>query len=173
MTRPAIDVQVAIESDGWPAHALLEGFCCDTISVTAEYLADYREQPFPVDRYELSLLFTDDAAVRQINHSWRGQDKPTNVLSFPAFPVAPGDMPGPMLGDILLALETVSREAMSMDIPFDNHLTHLLVHGFLHLLGYGHIDEHDARTMESLETRILGALDLSDPYATPIRSEMR
>ncbi len=165
MTLPAIDIQVAIESDGWPAPDLLEGFCRDTVEAAAGYLADSEGQPFPADGCELSLLFTDDAAVREINRRWREQDKPTNVLSFPAFPVAPGGMPGPMLGDILLAQETVSREAVSMDIPFDNHLTHLLVHGFLHLLGYDHIDEREARTMEGLETRILAALDLSDPYA--------
>ena len=113
----------------------------------------------------MSLLFTDDAAVRAINCHWRDQDKPTNVLSFPAFSIAVGDMSGPMLGDILLAREAVSRESVSMDIPFDNHLTHLLVHGFLHLLGYDHVDKRDARTMEGLETRILAELDLSDPYA--------
>ncbi len=165
MTRPTIDIQLAIESDGWPALELLQEFCGDVVGVAAGYLADKRRQPFPQSGCELSLMFTDDAAVREINLRWRDQDKPTNVLSFPGFPIAPGDMPGPMLGDILFAQETVSREAVSMDIPFDNHLTHLLVHGFLHLLGYDHVDERDAHTMEGLETRILAALDLSDPYA--------
>ncbi len=161
---PAIDIQVAIECDGWPAHDLLEAFCRETIDAASTLLAVEEAQPFPHQGCELSLLFTDDASVCAVNSRWRSQDKPTNVLSFPAAPVRPGDMPGPMLGDILLALETVSREAVSQDIPFDNHLTHLLVHGFLHLLGYDHADEREACTMEGLETRILAALDLSDPY---------
>jgi probable rRNA maturation factor len=78
--------------------------------------------------------------------------------------VTPGKMPGPMLGDIILAHETLVREAVDLGKPFDEHLTHLLVHGFLHLFGYDHIDESDAERMESLETRILAGLGLSDPY---------
>jgi probable rRNA maturation factor len=73
-------------------------------------------------------------------------------------------MPGPMLGDIILAQETLVREAAELGKPFDDHLTHLLVHGFLHLFGYDHIDERDAERMESLETGILAGLGLSDPY---------
>ena len=73
-------------------------------------------------------------------------------------------MPGSMLGDILFARETMAAEAEVIGIAFDNHLMHLLVHGFLHLLGYDHIDDDDARIMEGHETRILAALDLSDPY---------
>lgn len=163
-TPPAIHLQLAIESDGWPAEALLTDFCRDIVLATAGFLAQAERQPFPVEGSELSLLFTDDAAVRTVNRQWRGQDKATNVLSFPVMPLRPGDMPGPMLGDILFALETISGEAVSLGIPFDDHLTHLLVHGFLHLIGYDHQNERDAETMEGLETRILTALDLSDPY---------
>jgi probable rRNA maturation factor len=162
--RPAIDIQIAVECDGWPVERLLENFCNDIIRVATDYLAANEGQPFPQTGSELSLLFTDDASVQDVNGRWRDQDKPTNVLSFPAFPVSPGQMPGPMLGDILFALETISREAVSLEIPFDSHLTHLLVHGFLHLLGYDHANERDAETMEGLETRILATLDLSDPY---------
>jgi len=161
---PVIDIQLAIESDGWPAPALLEGFCRETIGAAARYLAEQRNQPFPDQGCELSLLFADDAKVRVINRRWRGLDKATNVLSFPTCPVMPGDMPGPLLGDVVFALETVSQEAVSLDVPFDAHLTHLLVHGFLHLIGYDHLDDGDARMMEGLETRILATLDLSDPY---------
>jgi probable rRNA maturation factor len=112
----------------------------------------------------VSLVFTDDASIREINAQWRSQDKPTNVLSFPAFPLTPGKMPGPMLGDIILAQETLVREAQALGKPFDEHLSHLLVHGFLHLFGYDHMEENDAERMESLETRILAGLGLSDPY---------
>jgi rRNA maturation RNase YbeY len=103
--------------------------------------------------------------IREINAEWRNKDKPTNVLSFPAFPVTPGKMPGPMLGDIIIARETVEREAVDLDKSFEDHLTHLMVHGFLHLFGYDHIETEDAEKMEALETRILAKLGLSDPYA--------
>jgi probable rRNA maturation factor len=86
------------------------------------------------------------------------------VLSFPAFPVSPGKVPGPMLGDIIIARETVEREAQELEKSFDDHLTHLMVHGFLHLLGYDHINNDEAEIMEGLETRILAVLGLSDPY---------
>lgn len=86
------------------------------------------------------------------------------MLSFPAFPVQPGKMPGPMLGDIIIARETVEREATELEKSFDDHLTHLLVHGFLHLLGYDHMNSAEAEIMEGLETRILAQLGLSDPY---------
>ncbi|WP_136657569.1 rRNA maturation RNase YbeY [Nitratireductor sp. XY-223] len=159
-----IDIQIAVEAPGWPDKGELEARCGTVISTAAGYLARHAGQPFPDSGCELSLLFADDRAVREINNQWRAQDKPTNVLSFPATPLEPGQMPGPMLGDVLFARETVARESQAMDIPFDNHLTHLLVHGFLHLLGYDHIDDDDAEAMEALETRILAALDLSDPY---------
>ena len=74
-------------------------------------------------------------------------------------------MPGPMLGDIVVARETVEREALELEKSFEDRLTHLLVHGFLHLFGYDHMDEEEAEEMESLETRILAVLGLSDPYA--------
>jgi probable rRNA maturation factor len=86
------------------------------------------------------------------------------VLSFPAFPLAPGGKPGPMLGDIILAEETLRREALDLAIAFDDHLTHLLVHGFLHLFGYDHITEEEAAVMEGLEIRILAELGLENPY---------
>jgi probable rRNA maturation factor len=117
------------------------------------------------DRFNVSLLFTNDAAMQALNQKWRGKDKPTNVLSFPS-----GDGPAgsdiEMLGDIALALETVTREAEGEGKTFDHHLTHLLVHGFLHLLGYDHeTGEEDAEEMETLERAILAHLAISDPYA--------
>ena len=115
--------------------------------------------------YEVAVKLTDDDEVHQLNRAYREKDKPTNVLSFPAFPVTPGKMPGPMLGDIIIARETVEREAVELDKSFEDHLTHLMVHGFLHLLGYDHIEVSDAEKMEALETRILAKLGLSDPYA--------
>jgi probable rRNA maturation factor len=111
---------------------------------------------------EISILLTDDAAIRQLNAQWRGKDQPTNVLSFPA-PGAP-DM-RPSLGDIAIAYETCEREAGAELKTFQAHVTHLIVHGFLHLVGFDHESETDAVKMETLEREILAALGISDPYA--------
>jgi len=114
---------------------------------------------------ELSLVFSDDAAIRKLNAGWRGKDKPTNVLSFPAFSWRRGDPLPPMLGDIAIAAETVRKEADLEGKPFEHHLTHLIVHGFLHLLGYDHETNGEAEEMEGVERRILAALAIPDPYA--------
>lgn len=165
LLMPALDIQISREDEAWPDEPTLLALSGRTLSVAANYLAEREGQPFPAEEIELSLVFTDDASIRTINAEWRGMDKPTNVLSFPAFPVEPGKMPGPMLGDIIIARETVEREAVDLDKSFGDHLTHLLVHGFLHLFGYDHMENDEAERMEDLETRILAELGLSDPYA--------
>lgn len=162
--RRRLDIQLAVEAGSWPDEAALEAFAGRVLEHAAAHLADEQGQPFPAVPVELSLVFTDDDAIRTVNREWRGQDKPTNVLSFPAFPLEPGGQPGPMLGDIVLAEETLRREALDLAIAFDDHLTHLLVHGFLHLFGYDHMTEEEAAVMEGLETRILAQLGLADPY---------
>lgn len=116
-------------------------------------------------RSELSVVFTDDAAVRELNAGWRGKDKPTNVLSFPAFSTSPDAPLPPMLGDIVLAAETVAREAALEGKPLANHITHLVVHGLLHLLGYDHETDAEAEEMEALERAALARLAIPDPYA--------
>jgi probable rRNA maturation factor len=112
---------------------------------------------------EIGLLLTDDAGVRELNRRWRGKDKPTNVLSFPS-PQQPR-APGPRhLGDIAVAYETVLREAEEQGKRVEDHATHLVVHGTLHLLGYDHELEADAEIMENLEVRALARLGIADPY---------
>mgnify|MGYP002652323753 CR=1 FL=1 len=160
----ALDIQISVEEGNWPDEEALLAFASPVLETAAAFLASEEKQPLPKMAPELSLVFTDDASMRAINAEWRNQDKPTNVLSFPAFPVTPGKMPGPMLGDIIVARETLEREAVELDKSFDQHLTHLLVHGFLHLFGYDHMEDDEAERMESLETRILARLGLSDPY---------
>ncbi len=160
---PVFDIQISVEAALWQDEPLLAALCGRCIDAATRFLIETTQQPFPT-AVELSLLFTDDPAVRAINLQWRALDKPTNVLSFPAHPVQPGQIAGSMLGDIVFAGETIENEARSLGIAFDDHLTHLLVHGFLHLLGYDHIDDEEAQVMENLETRILATLDLSDPY---------
>ncbi len=116
---------------------------------------------------ELAIMLTDDDGIRTLNKNWRGIDKPTNVLSFPALqPVGPRDDDAPrMLGDIAIAYQTTRAEADAEHKPFENHLSHLAVHGFLHLVGYDHEKDGDADIMEELERKILAQLGIPDPYA--------
>ena len=116
------------------------------------------------DDVEISLLLTDDATIRDLNHRWRNKDKATNVLSFPA--VAADQLrEARALGDIVIACETVFAEARKEGKTPADHLTHLVAHGVLHLLGYDHEDDVEAEEMEALETRILAGLSIADPYA--------
>ena len=114
---------------------------------------------------EISILLTDNAEMRALNKQWRGFDKPTDVLSFPSdAPEIPGE---PVhLGDIAMGYETAEQDAGAMGRPFEAHVSHLLIHGFLHLLGYDHIQPEDAKVMEPLEATILSGLGWPDPYAT-------
>lgn len=162
---PELDLQISVEEGNWPGEAALAAVAERVLGQAAAQLAKAEKQPFPPMPVEVSLVFTDDASIRTINQEWRGQDKPTNVLSFPAYPLVPGGKPGPMLGDIILARETLEREAVELGKPFDDHMSHLLVHGFLHLFGYDHLETEDAERMEALETRILADLGIPDPYA--------
>jgi probable rRNA maturation factor len=112
---------------------------------------------------ELSLVLGGDALVRSLNRRWRGRDQATNVLSFPAGPDAGGA--GPLLlGDVVLAYETVARESQAQGKTLAAHLSHLVAHGVLHLLGFDHESDAEARRMEGLERRILARLGMSDPY---------
>lgn len=162
--KKRLDIQLSLEEGNWPAEDVLGTMGERVLEHAAAFISKHETQPFPKTPVEVSLLFTDDESVRVINAEWRKIDKPTNVLSFPAFPLEPGGKPGPMLGDIILAEETIRREALELDKSFDDHLTHLLVHGFLHLFGYDHMNDADAERMEALETRILAGLGISDPY---------
>jgi len=113
---------------------------------------------------ELSIQLSDDAEIRTLNRDYRGKDKPTNVLSFPA-----GDEGAAgrarLLGDIVLAQETIEREATAQAKTLADHLSHLTIHGVLHLLGHDHETETQATAMEALETEILRGLGIADPYA--------
>ncbi|MEO9297123.1 rRNA maturation RNase YbeY [Devosia alba] len=112
---------------------------------------------------ELAIVLTNDAEQRDLNLQWRGKDSPTNVLSFPQ--IEPfGPVVG-ILGDITMARETLEREAADQGTSFADHFTHLVVHGFLHILGYDHLSDAEALQMESLETQILARLGIADPYA--------
>jgi probable rRNA maturation factor len=114
---------------------------------------------------ELCLRLTDDAEVQELNAKWRGFNGPTNVLSFPAALANRGEA-APILGDILLAYETVAREAEGRDASLADHYRHLVAHGFLHLIGYDHQTDEEAERMEDLERRVLARFGVADPYAS-------
>ncbi|WP_343313155.1 rRNA maturation RNase YbeY [Brucella sp. BE17] len=159
MPDNTIDIDLMIEAGSWPDETVLEDLVKKAVEAAWSNL-DLKHMPS-----ELSVVFTDDASIKLLNAQWRDKDKATNVLSFPAFPVKAGSQPGPMLGDIVIAYETVEREAADEGKPVNNHLTHLIVHGFLHLLGYDHETDIEAEEMERRERQILHALAISDPYA--------
>jgi len=162
--HPAISLALAVEAGEWGDVEAIEALAGTALAAAVGDLAKLEAQPFPETPPEVSLVLADDEMMAGINSQWRNQPKPTNVLSFPAFPLVPGGQPGPMLGDIILARETIEREAGELGKPVDEHITHLIVHGFLHLFGYDHMKNNDAEKMEAIETRILIALGLSDPY---------
>jgi probable rRNA maturation factor len=119
---------------------------------------------------EVTIVLGDDAAQQRLNRTYRGLDRPTNVLSFPAWNRDDPEMPGApvLLGDVALAFGTVAREADEQGKSFADHLRHLVVHGVLHLLGYDHGGEREAEEMERLETDILAGLGVPDPYRDTI-----
>jgi probable rRNA maturation factor len=156
----ALDIDLMIEEGAWPSEDALRALVDRAVPAA---LAEAEVEV--VDDVELSLVFTDDDAIQSLNAEWRQKDKPTNVLSFPAFPMAPGDPLPPMLGDIVLAYETVVREAELEGKPLENHITHLIIHGLLHLLGYDHETDEEAAEMEALERQALARLAIPDPYA--------
>ncbi|RMF12527.1 MAG: rRNA maturation RNase YbeY, partial [Alphaproteobacteria bacterium] len=149
-----------------------EALCVQAVTVAASEVPGLAVEPAQV-----SVLLTDDAQVRDLNCRYRGKDSATNVLSFPALDeaaraalrrggrVATGPIPGPMLlGDLALAFETLSREAQIAAKPLEDHFCHLVVHGFLHLVGYDHESDDEAEVMEALERRVLARLGIPDPY---------
>jgi len=114
---------------------------------------------------EVSVLFCKDAFLQKLNHIWRGIDKPTNVLSFPAGKAAAALG---LLGDIVIGLETAAKEAAEAEISLREHCAHLLIHGFLHLAGHDHDETQQAEAMEGIERAALGRLGIADPYRAPL-----
>ena len=119
--------------------------------------------------YEITVVLTDDAEIRELNRTWRDKDQATNVLSFPA-----GHAPveASMLGDVVISYETTRREAEDAGIELSEHVSHLVVHGVLHLLGFDHRDDAEAEQMEDLERQALASLGMGDPYAEKAAAEV-
>ncbi len=151
-----LSIEISRNAEGWP-EAL------DARAEEAVREALKQSKAKVTGAAELSVVLTDDAEQRDLNREWRGIDKPTNVLSFPQ--IEPFGPVSGLIGDIILARETLVREAEEQGVSFDDYFTHLVVHGFLHLLGYDHLDDAEALVMEGLETQILATLGVADPYS--------
>jgi len=159
------NIELSVEAGDWPTAATLQSLAECAISAAIDVLAG-GESIARLSRIHaqegaiISILFTNDAAIHHLNLQWRGKDRATNVLSFPQ-PF------GPLLGDVILAAGTVHKEAALAGKPVEDHIAHLVVHGFLHLLGYDHQQDAEAEKMEELERVALKRLGIPDPYAHP------
>lgn len=153
---PPLEIAVIRNVDDWPEHF-------DALAERAILAALDGAKPKIKGAAEISVLLTDDEEQRELNAQYRGKDSSTNVLSFPQ--IEPFGPVFGILGDITLARETLIREAEEQGTSLEDHFTHLVVHGFLHILGYDHLEEDEALKMEGLETQILAGLGIADPYA--------
>ena len=164
VTEVILELDIAIEAE-WSSPPDWAGLAERAATALAQVAPELAHP-----RLSVSVLFSDDAEVHELNREWRGKDKPTNVLSFPMLERGEllslaSDGPPEMLGDIALALETCTREAADKGISLEHHATHLLIHGLLHLAGYDHeVSAEDAREMELLEIKALALLGIADPY---------
>jgi probable rRNA maturation factor len=149
---------------GWPE----DGW--DALAARAAQAAAEVAPELAAPRLSVSVLFTNDEEVHELNREWRGKDRPTNVLSFPMLERADllalgPDGPPVLLGDVALAYDTCAREAREKGVPLDHHAAHLIVHGLLHLAGHDHVaSEEEAEAMEALERSALAKLGIADPY---------
>ena len=161
--KSSVSVDLIHDDGNWPESAALS----QLIGASA---AEVAARPALVNGVlDVTVVLSSDAAVAALNGRFRGKDKPTNVLSFPA---GPGALPG-TLGDIVLAFETVEREAREQGITFTDHVQHLVVHGLLHLLGFEHEAADDAERMEQLEIAILANLGIANPYTAALETGIK
>ncbi|PIE42128.1 MAG: rRNA maturation RNase YbeY [Gammaproteobacteria bacterium] len=159
MATIELDLQLASEDDDVPEPGQFEQW----VNSALQQGGYAPEQDMPV---ELTIRIVDRAESQQLNHSYRQQDKPTNVLSFPF--ESPEGIPLQLLGDLVICAPIVRSEATEQHKALTAHWAHMVIHGTLHLLGFDHIKDHEATIMESLETRIMESLGYSDPYAVNI-----
>jgi probable rRNA maturation factor len=159
VSKAELLVELAVDAGDWPPMTTLRRITREAASAAAAMVPG-----FPAAG-EVSVLFTNDARVAELNASWRGKDGPTNVLSFPAPPLPANAEATVSIGDIVFGFETVTKEAAEMHLTLADHISHLFVHGLLHLVGFDHDDDRKAAAMERLETAILAELGIADPYA--------
>lgn len=165
---PALTVDLTVDDDRW-LNALP-----DAVALARQVALAVLGNAVGKYSLNISVVLSDDARVRDLNLAWRGIDKATNVLSFPTRDLVPGRAPAPEpgqptdqpveLGDVIVARETVLREAVAQGKTPRDHLAHLIVHGILHLMGYDHVEAVTATRMETLETTLLAGFGITDPY---------
>lgn len=163
----AVSPDILVQSERWRTHLEDPEQFVKRICTQVFLLLDVGQNRS--GHIDISIVLADDAFITTLNASYRGKNMPTNVLSFPACDIKPGQaIPTSemevTLGDVIIALETVEREATEQGKSFDAHVTHMLVHGILHLLGYDHMTESEAKEMETLEITILRDLGINNPY---------
>ena len=150
MGKMIIDLQIACEQEsGLPTAQQIEQWATAAVQPQS-------------DEVEMTVRIVDEAESHELNLNYRGKDRPTNVLSFPF--ECPDEVELPLLGDLVICRQVVEREAQEQDKPVMAHWAHMVVHGSLHLLGYDHIEDDEAKEMESLETQIMTGLGFADPY---------
>ena len=171
MALPPLNIEFSIDDDRW--HSLEGALQQMEKSMHLAYEQGYKNSPFTIPPQtpcvEISVVLCDDGDIQNLNRDYRGKDSPTNVLSFA---LMDGDNHTPMiegmpymLGDMIMAFDTMAREAHQQNKTMLSHICHLSIHGTLHLLGYDHMSEDDAHSMETLEIDLLKTLGINDPYA--------
>lgn len=160
-----VNIEINCQNDAWQKDlpeidAIIKRACINTLNMVE--ITDY------ADNIEISVLLTDNEQIQELNNEYRGKDKPTNVLSFPSQKLAAGeyeDLEGNViLGDLIFGLEIIKQEAEEQEKTLEHHLSHLVVHGTLHLIGYDHINDTDAQEMENIEIDILEEMGVDNPY---------
>ena len=161
-----INVDVLVNDLGW--EAVLDGFPENFVENCVHQTLTQAQTPHKHPCVEVSVVLTGDEEIQSLNCQYRGKDKPTNVLSFPQegdeFSVDDSESACVLLGDIVLSIHTIQQEASNQNKSMKDHISHLIVHGVLHLLGYDHESDADAEQMESLEISILASMGISNPY---------
>ncbi len=159
-----LSLDLIISHEPWRELVALEPLISQAASAACQTASKLRGEQGP---FAVAINLSNDQQVQQLNHQFRGKDTPTNVLSFPFEDDFPQLHQGPLaLGDIILALETITREAKDDNKLQSHHIAHLVVHGVLHLFGYDHEDLSEASEMEQLECQILSSLQIPSPYQT-------
>lgn len=160
-----LTIDISIEDEKWLSELedyepLINSICRNVLSHTKIIGKS--------DEIEISVVLANDEFIKELNNDYRGKDKATNVLSFPSEELTPfeyDELPDYLvLGDIILAIETIKKEAAEQEKSVHDHFCHLITHGLLHLLGFDHIEDDDAEEMESAETDILAKMNIDSPY---------